>query len=61
MDRRLTGRKGWLPAQDLEREAQKLPDASDKVAPQEERDDGRDDADGARATGSSTRGASSRA
>ncbi|HXV37470.1 MAG TPA: hypothetical protein VEC18_09990 [Myxococcota bacterium] len=60
-DRRLTGRKGWLQPQDLEREAQKLPDASDKIAPQEESADAREDTDGARAAGPSTRSASGRA
>jgi hypothetical protein len=32
LDRRLIHRRGWIPAQELERELAALPDASDKAA-----------------------------
>jgi len=32
MDRRLTGRGGWISQADLAREAENLPDASEKIA-----------------------------
>ena len=35
MDRRLAGRRGWVSKADLAQEAEGLPDASGKVAPQE--------------------------
>jgi len=34
-DRRLIGRRKWISADDLERELSKLPDVSDKIAPNE--------------------------
>jgi hypothetical protein len=35
MDRRLIRRRGWLPAEELERELAALPDVSHKIAPAE--------------------------
>ena len=35
MDRRLTGRSGWISQADLDREAENLPDASQKIAAEE--------------------------
>jgi hypothetical protein len=35
MDRRLAGRKGWISKADLAREAESLPDASEKIAERE--------------------------
>jgi len=32
LDRRLIGRRGWIPAEELEREVSELPDVSDKIA-----------------------------
>jgi hypothetical protein len=32
LDKRLTGRRGWISAQDLERELEALPDVSHKLA-----------------------------
>jgi hypothetical protein len=32
LDRRLTGRRGWISPDDLERELEALPDVSEKVA-----------------------------
>ena len=37
LDKRLTGRRGWISPQDLEKALEALPDASEKVAPPEER------------------------
>ena len=36
MDRRLAGRKGWMSRADLARKAEGLPDASGKIAEEEE-------------------------
>jgi len=33
LDRRLIGRRGWLPKEELERELAALPDVSHKIAP----------------------------
>ena len=38
LDRRLIGRRGWISRQDLERELSALPDASDKIQPDEIKD-----------------------
>jgi hypothetical protein len=36
LDRRLIDRRGWISANDLQRELEALPDVSAKIAPQEE-------------------------
>jgi len=33
LDKRLIGRRGWIDAEDLQRELEALPDSSDKIAP----------------------------
>lgn len=33
LDKRLTGRRGWISADDLQRALDALPDVSDKIAP----------------------------
>ncbi len=35
LDRRLAGRRGWISKADLDKEAEALPDASEKVAEKE--------------------------
>ena len=39
LDRRLIKRRGWISADELDKEIEALPDASDKVAPPEEESD----------------------
>ncbi len=39
LDRRLAGRRGWISKADLAREAEGLPDASDKIAAEEAQPD----------------------
>ena len=36
LDKRLTGRRGWISPQEMEQALEALPDASDKVAPPDE-------------------------
>lgn len=36
LDRRLIDRRGWISANDLQRDLEALPDVSAKIAPQEE-------------------------
>ena len=43
MDRRLTGRGGWASQADLDREAENLPDASEKIAIAEAESDSDED------------------
>lgn len=35
-DKRLIGRRGWTPREEIERELASLPDVSDKIAPTDE-------------------------
>ncbi len=42
LDRRLTGRKNWITAKELEREIQALPEVSHKIAEVEEESDPED-------------------
>ncbi len=39
LDRRLTGRRGWISKADLTTEIEKMPDSSDKIAAPEVRPD----------------------
>ena len=39
LDRRLIKRRGWIPAEELEKKLEALPDATDKIAPPEEESD----------------------
>lgn len=43
MDRRLTGRGGWISQADLDREAENLPDASAKIAAEEAKSNSEED------------------
>ena len=46
LDRRLIGRRGWISAEELEREITELPDVSDKVAVVEPDESSGDDGSG---------------
>lgn len=46
LDRRLIGRRGWISAEELEREITELPDVSDKVAVVEPAEPSGDDGSG---------------